>query len=171
MQQQHIKPITSSPHYPKSNRFVERQVKTIKPALSTGHDSKLPIDDILLNIRTQPIGPNLPSPQEILHNHIEAYPGKLSTPVDMEAVRNYLITKKNLQKEYHDKTHNAKPLPDPIQGQEVSFLRSADPNQYIECKSTTAKKLPTRITRKNILPNSPTHMFTIKFNHYRTIST
>ena len=50
----------------------------------------------------------------------------------MEAVRNYLITKKNLQKEYHDKTHNAKPLKDLIQGQEVLFLSPADPNQYIE---------------------------------------
>ena len=67
-----------------------------------------------------------------LHNCIEACPGKLSTPVDMEAVRNHLITKKNSQKEYHDKTHNAKPLPDLIQGQEVLFLSSADPNQYIE---------------------------------------
>ena len=62
MQQQHIEHITSSPYYPKFNGFIERQVKTIKTALSTGHDSKLPIEDILLNIRTQPIGPNLPSP-------------------------------------------------------------------------------------------------------------
>ena len=132
MQQHHIEHITSSPLYPKSNGFIERQIKTIKTALSTGHDSKLPIEDILLNIRTQPIGPNLPSPQEILHNHIEAGLGKPSTPVDLEAVRDYLITKKNLQKEYHDKTHNAKPLPDLSQGQEVLFLCSADPNQYIE---------------------------------------
>ena len=50
----------------------------------------------------------------------------------MEAVRNYLITKKTLQKGYHDKTHNVKPLPDLIQGQEVLFLSPVDPNQYIE---------------------------------------
>ena len=62
MQQQHIKHITSSPHYPKSSGFIQRQIKTIKTALSTGYDSKLPIEDILLNLRTQPIGPNLPSP-------------------------------------------------------------------------------------------------------------
>ena len=98
MHQHHIEHITSSPLYPKSNGFIERQIKTIKTALSTGYDSKLPIEDILLNIRTQPIGPNLPSPWEILHNCIEACPGKPSTPVDMEALRDYLITKKNLQR-------------------------------------------------------------------------
>ena len=140
MQQHHIEHITSSPLYPKSNGFIERQIKTFKTDLSTGHDSKLPIEDILLNIRIQPIGPNLPSPWEILHNCTEAHPGKPSTPVDMEAVRDYLITKKNLQKEYHDKTHNAKPLPELSQGQEVLFLSPADPNQYIE--GTVLAKAP-----------------------------
>ena len=62
MQQQHIEHITSSLLHPKSNGFIERQIKTIKTALSTSHDSKLPIEDILLNIRTQSIGPNLPPP-------------------------------------------------------------------------------------------------------------
>ena len=50
----------------------------------------------------------------------------------MEAVRNYLITKKTSQKDNHDKTHNVKPLSELIQGQEVLFLSPADPNQYIE---------------------------------------
>ena len=58
----------------------------------------------------------------------------------MEAVRDYLITKKNLQKEYHDKTHNAKCLPDLSQGQEVLFLSPVDPNQYIE--GTVLAKVP-----------------------------
>ena len=58
----------------------------------------------------------------------------------MEAVRDYLVTKKNLQKEYHDKTHNAKPPPALNQGQEVLFLSPADPNQYIE--GTVLAKAP-----------------------------
>ena len=132
MQQEHIEHISSSPHYPKSNGFIERQIQTIKTALSTGQDSKLPIEDILLNLRAQPIGPNLPSLQEILHNCIEEHPGKPSQPVDMEAVRNYLITKKTSQKDNHDKAHNVKPLSELIQGQVVLFLSTADPNQYIE---------------------------------------
>ena len=116
----------------------------------------------------------MPSPREILHNRTETRPGKPSTPVDMEAVRDYLITKKISQKQYHDKTHNVKPLPDLSQGQEVLFLSPADPNQYIEgtvlAKSTTTKKLPTGISRKNIPPHSTTHTFTIKYSHSNTIS-
>ena len=61
MQKEHIDCITSSPHYSKSNRFIERQIKT---ALSTHQEAKLPIEDLLLNIRTQPIGPHLPPPRE-----------------------------------------------------------------------------------------------------------
>ena len=74
MQQEHINHITPSPHYPKSNGFIERQIKTIKTALSTGQESKQSIKDILLNIRAQPIGPNLPSPRDILHNRKEEQP-------------------------------------------------------------------------------------------------
>ena len=132
MQQEHTEHITSSPHYPKCNRFIERQIKTIKTALSTGQASKLPTKNILLNLRAQPIGPNLPSPQEILHNCIEECPGKPSQPVDMEAVRNYLITKRTSQKGNHNKAHNVKPLSELIQGQEILFISPADPNQYIE---------------------------------------
>ena len=69
----------------------------------------------------------------------------------MEAVRNYLISKKISQKENHDNAHNVKTLPELIQGQEVLFLSPADPNQYIEgtviTKAPTTKKLPNRITR------------------------
>ena len=48
--------------------------------------------------------------------------------------------KENLQKQYHDKTHNAKSPPHLSQGQEVLFLSPADPNQYTE--STVLAKAP-----------------------------
>ena len=103
MSTQRIEHITSSPHYPKSNRFIERQVKTMKTVLATATTSGKTLDDVLLSLRSNPIGPNLPSTREILHNQTEESPGQPSHPVDCEQVRNYLLDRKTTQKEYHDK--------------------------------------------------------------------
>ena len=65
--------ITSSPHFPKSNGVIEWQLHTIKTALSTSQDSKVSIEDLLLDLHSTPIGPNMPSPQEILHNRTFQY--------------------------------------------------------------------------------------------------
>ena len=58
--EQRVDHITSSLHYPKSNGFIERQVKTMKTALATAAASRKTLDDILLSLRSTPIGPNLP---------------------------------------------------------------------------------------------------------------
>ena len=96
---------------------------------------------------------------EILYNRIEECPGRPSQPVDMEAVRSYLITKKVLQKENHDKAHNVRTLPELIQGQEVLFLSPADPNQYMEgiiiTKAPQPRSYLTESQGKNILLHSP----------------
>ena len=68
MSTQRVEHITSSPHYPKSYGFIERQVKTMKTALATPTTSGKTLDDVLLSLRSSPIGSNLPSPREILHN-------------------------------------------------------------------------------------------------------
>ena len=62
--------ITSLPLYPKSNGFKERQIKTIKTSLTIYKSSGTYIDHILQTLHSTPIGPNLPSPCEILLNHI-----------------------------------------------------------------------------------------------------
>ena len=142
MSKEHIEHITSSPLYPRSNGFIERQVKTIKTALSTCQESKQSVEDLLLNIRTQPIGPHLPSPREILHNRTEECPGRPSQPVNMEDIRNYLISKKTAQKENYDKHHNTKTLPDITPGQKILFLSPAEPHQYIEGTITSHASTP-----------------------------
>ena len=127
MSKEHIEHITSSPLYPRSNGFIEHQIKTIKTALSTCQESKQSVEDLLLNIRTQPIGPHLPSPREILHNRTEECPGKPTQPVNMEDIRNYLISKKTTEKANCDKHHNTKPLPDITQVRKLFFSVQQNP--------------------------------------------
>ena len=142
MTTQRVEHIISSPHYPKSNGFIERQVKTMKTALATATTSGKTLDDVLLSLRSSPISPNLPSPREILHNCTEEHPGQPSHPVDCEQVRNYLLDKKTTQKEYHDKSHNARPLSELEPGQKILFLSPREENQYIEGTITTKAATP-----------------------------
>ena len=59
---------TSSPHFPRSNGFTERQVTTIKTALNTSLPANKPLASVLLDLRSTPIGPRMPAQHEILHN-------------------------------------------------------------------------------------------------------
>ena len=70
-----IEHITSSPLYPKSNGFIERQIKTIKTALTTAQPSGTSITHTLHTLCSTPIGSNLPSPHEILLNCTSYRPG------------------------------------------------------------------------------------------------
>ena len=116
--------ITSSSLYPKFNSFIEWQVKTIKTSLTTTKSSGISTDHILQTLLSMPIGPNLPSPCEILFNHSDYKPGK--------QVRDYPITRKTLQKAHYDKRHKAWPLSDLVPRQDVLFLSPADQTSYIE---------------------------------------
>ena len=114
----------------------------MKTSLATATTSGKTLDDVLLTLRSTPISPNLPSPREILHNHTEEHPGQPSHPVDCEQVRNYLLDKKATQKEYHDKSHNAKPLSELEAGENILFLSPREENQYIEGTITTKAATP-----------------------------
>ena len=130
LQCHHIDHITSSPHFPRSNGFNECQVRTIKTALSTTQESRKSLVDLLLDLQSPPIRPYLPSPKEILHNKTFQYPGKPTTPNDMEQVCNYLLSKKQTQKTHFNRAHGTRELPELGLGQEVLFWSPTD-NEYI----------------------------------------
>ena len=98
LQCHHIDHITSSSHFPRSNGFIECQVCTIKTTLSTSQDSRKTLVDLLLDLCSILIRPNIPSPREILHKRTLQHPGRRSAPVDMESVRNYFLSKRQPQK-------------------------------------------------------------------------
>ena len=125
-----IKHFTSAPHFPRSNEFVEFEVQTLKAVLSTGQDSHKPLKDVLLGLQSTLIGPNIPSPCEILHNRMFQCPGKPSLPDDKESVRNYLLSHRQSQKTYFNKVHSVHDLIQLGSGQEVLF-RSPVEDKYI----------------------------------------
>ena len=58
--------VTSSPHFPQSNGFVERAIQTIKRTMTQAKSSGQNINMALLCLRTTPIDSKLPSPAELL---------------------------------------------------------------------------------------------------------
>lgn len=106
--------ITTSPHYPQSNGQVERFVQTIKntlkKCLQSGNDFYL----ALLELRNTPIGPNLPSPAQLIFSRrlkttIPVKDNLLKPKIQpLSNMRNKLIDRQNIQKKYFDR--NSKQL-------------------------------------------------------------
>ena len=89
--------------------------------LNTAQDLHKPLEDVLLDLQSTPIRPNMPSSREILHNRTFQCPGRPSHPVYIESVRNYLPSHKQSQKTYFDKVYGVRDLPELDTGQEVLF--------------------------------------------------
>ena len=61
-----IKHITSSPHYPQSNGFIERHVKHIKALIRKAKRSGDDIQMVLMNVCATPIDAKLSSPSQMM---------------------------------------------------------------------------------------------------------
>ena len=59
--------VTSSPRYPRSNGFVERQIQTVKHVMKKARQSGQDLDLALLCLRITAIDSKLPSPTELLN--------------------------------------------------------------------------------------------------------
>ena len=84
--------------------------------------SRNPLSTLLLNLWSTPIGPNMQSPREILHNRFQECPDQLPQPINTESVQNYFISKNIDPKDYYNRAHNVQPLPELNPGQEELFL-------------------------------------------------
>ena len=139
--------ITSSPKFPKSIGFIERQIQTIKRALikakQAGRDPNL----AMLCLQTTPINHNLPSPSVPLNNRIlrSNLIVKVSTPrlSNTDHIREELKHRQDMQKIYQDRT--AHDLPPLVPGQDVHIL-----------DNQTGKWKPATITSRCAEPRSYT---------------
>ena len=113
--------VTSSPHYPQSNGFIERQVQTVKATMKKVAMTKSDLQMALLVLRATPVDSHLPSPAEMLN----ARKFKTNVPVKMrnehwrkEDIGQRLTDRQTSQRINHDR-RGATDLARLIPGQDV----------------------------------------------------
>ena len=120
-----IKHTTSSPHYSKSNGFIERQIRWIKPMIKKCLKNNQSINKALLIIRATPIDSKVPSPAELLMGH------KITTFLpshteEDESMREHLRDKQRQMKTQYDKTARKEDLPPLYPGQNIRVFNKAE---------------------------------------------
>ena len=111
---------TNSPRHSKSHGFIESQVKVAKNILKKSRN----INNAMLNQRCTPLGPNMPSPGELMFNR--KLRGNLPVRINQSGNEQYVAQKTQNQersKQYYDE--RAKDLPElnvnqPIYYQDVA---------------------------------------------------
>ena len=115
-----IRHTTSSPNYPQSNGFIERQIQTVKRLIEKANSSGRSHQEALTGLRAQPLGDGLPSPSEILHGR--SLVTRKANPVDLTVVRQSLIALQAKYTKSHDKAKQTKTQRALVIGEEVYFL-------------------------------------------------
>ena len=115
-----IRHTTSSPNYPRSNGFIERQIQTVKRLIEKVNSSGRSHQEALTGLRAQPLGDGLPSPSEILHGR--SLVTRKASQVDLTAVRQSLIALQAKYTKSHDKAKRTKTQRALVIGEEVYFL-------------------------------------------------
>lgn len=109
--------VNSSPHYPRSNEFVERQIQTIKNTFRKAKRANEDVELALLVLRTTPIDQKLPSPAELLFNRSVKDTLPIHTS-NWAQSRDEVISRLNERQEAeHDRS--ARDLPPLYKGQQI----------------------------------------------------
>ena len=127
----------SSPHYPRSNGFIERHVRHIKPiirkTIRNGEDIQL----TLLNLRATPIDTGLPSPAEMIFGRpIPTMLPQRGMPAPIEQRERFAQQQANM-KTHHDQSSRHVDLPPLYKGQKVRIL---DKTSKTWCPGTVLEK-------------------------------
>ena len=111
--------VTSSPHYPRSNRFIEAHVKTVKNTLRKARATQLDPYIALMNLRSTSIDNKLPSPAQLLLGRSiqDNLPRKIPRNYASDEVTDRLKHRQDVQKHCYDR--GCKPLSSLLPGQQV----------------------------------------------------
>ena len=130
-----IRHTTSSPNYPWSNGFIERQIQTVKRLMEKAIGLGRSLQEALTGLRAQPLGDGLPLPAEILHGRCLVT--RKASPVDLTAVHQSLIALQAKYTKSHDKAKQAKDQQALVIGEEVYFLSGKNEWQIGTVTGTT----------------------------------
>ena len=130
-----IRHTTSSPNYPQSNGFIERQIQTVKRLIEKANSSGRSHQEALTGLRAQPLGDGLPSPSEILHGR--SLVTRKASPVDLTVVHQSLIALQAKYTKSHDKAKQTKTQRALVIGEEVCFLSGKNEWQICIVTGTT----------------------------------
>ena len=102
---------TSSPHYPRSNGFIESQVKIVKRTLLKTIETNADPFQSMIALRNTPLDNNTPSPAQILFNRTlaDGLPRKPIKPCHLKSTIEGLHQRKEKQAHYYNRTTH--PLP------------------------------------------------------------
>ena len=114
-----ISHITSSPHYPQSNGFIERQIGWLKPIIKKCMKSGQNINMALMNIRATPVSNNIPSPAELLMKRKITTLLPSRSEMDYDPIKQQMQNKKHQQMLQYNKTAAPNDLPPLYPGQDV----------------------------------------------------
>ena len=121
-----IQHTTSSPRFPQSNGFIERQVQTIKKIIKKCKKEKQSLQLAMLNLRATPVDSKLPSPAEMLMGRpiTTLLPSRTSPSPVTVAQRQHLDRRQSTMKSNYDR-HAGESLPPLHKGQNVRILDKA----------------------------------------------
>ena len=122
--------VMSSPHYPRSNGFIERTIQTVKRTMKKAEESGTDPELVMLCVRTTPISAQIGSPTDMLYGRTV----RANLPVFIkgnEDVVSNLESRQKQQKCYYDKTAKDK--------QEISIGQRVGLQDPKSLKWSTAK--------------------------------
>ena len=114
--------VLSSPEYPQGHALIERHVQTVKKCMSKCDVSSFDFDLALLVLRSTPLGPDLPSPAELLQQRKfrTTLPTYVHNPPSSSDVRAKLQHRQAAAAERYDGRTKSKP--DLVPGQHVRLF-------------------------------------------------